>query len=29
MGPVMGRDVPALLDELRRLGFREGQNLTV
>jgi hypothetical protein len=28
-GPVMGRAVPALLDELRRLGFSEGQNLTV
>jgi hypothetical protein len=28
-GPVMGRGVPALLDELRRLGFSEGQNLTM
>jgi putative ABC transport system substrate-binding protein len=28
-GPVMGRAVPALLDELRRLGFSEGQNLTM
>ena len=28
-GPVMGRGVPALLDELRRLGFSEGQNLTI
>jgi putative ABC transport system substrate-binding protein len=28
-GPVMGRGVAALLDELRRLGFSEGQNLTV
>ena len=28
-GPVMGRAVPALLDELRRLGFSEGQNLTL
>jgi putative ABC transport system substrate-binding protein len=28
-GPVMGRAVPALLDELRRLGFGEGQNLTM
>ena len=25
----MGRGVPALLDELRRLGFSEGQNLTM
>jgi hypothetical protein len=25
----MGRAVPALLDELRRLGFSEGQNLTM
>jgi putative ABC transport system substrate-binding protein len=29
LGPVMGRGVPALLDELRRLGFSEGQNLTM
>ena len=28
-GPVMGRGVPALLDELRQLGFSEGQNLTM
>ena len=28
-GPVMSRAVPALLDELRRLGFSEGQNLTM
>ena len=28
-GPVMGRGVPALLHELRRLGFSEGQNLTM
>ena len=28
-GPVMGRAVPALLDELRQLGFSEGQNLTM
>ena len=28
-GPVMDRGVPALLDELRRLGFSEGQNLTM
>ena len=28
-GPVMGRGVPALLGELRRLGFSEGQNLTM
>ncbi|MGZ5850582.1 MAG: hypothetical protein ACXWJN_08355, partial [Methyloceanibacter sp.] len=27
VGPLMGRGVPALLDELRRLGFSEGQNL--
>jgi putative ABC transport system substrate-binding protein len=29
MGPVMGRGVPALIDELRRLGFSEGQNLII
>ena len=29
VGPVMGRGVPALLDELRRFGFSEGQNLTM
>ena len=29
VGLVMGRGVPALLDELRRLGFSEGQNLTM
>ena len=28
-GPVMGRAVPALLDELRRLGFSEAQNLAM
>jgi putative ABC transport system substrate-binding protein len=28
-GPVVARGVPALLDELRRLGFSEGQNLTM
>jgi putative tryptophan/tyrosine transport system substrate-binding protein len=29
LGPVMGSGVPALLDELRRLGFSEGRNLTM
>jgi len=28
-GPVIRRGVPGLLDELRRLGFSEGQNLTM
>ena len=28
-GPVMGRGVPALLDELRQLRYSEGQNLTM
>jgi putative tryptophan/tyrosine transport system substrate-binding protein len=28
-GPVMTRGLPAFLDELRKLGFREGRNLII